>query len=98
MELGAAGRIRGSVLGADGQPAGLALVLCRRVGEPGDANRQPAMGGTFALDGLRPGRYALREQALAGIPGQAPGGAGPEVEIEVEAGKTAPVELRLPAR
>ncbi|HLQ37682.1 MAG TPA: carboxypeptidase-like regulatory domain-containing protein [Planctomycetota bacterium] len=81
-----AGRIRGRVLAADGKPAGMALVQCRKVGESGDGQRQPAIGGAFTFNGLAPGSYTLRAQAIAMNQDSPP--FGPEVEVEVKAGRT----------
>ena len=94
VHLQPAGHIRGTVLGADGQTAGMAMVHCRRVGEDNqEPKREPAMAGQIKFDGLAPGRYALKARSLMGDE-QA---FGPEVEVDVEAGKApATVELTLP--
>ncbi|MGE3173647.1 MAG: carboxypeptidase regulatory-like domain-containing protein [Planctomycetota bacterium] len=97
VELAAAGRLRGRVVDADGQPVGMALVQCRRVGAGADPDaqpdRQPAMGGAFTFGGLTPGRYAVSATAIG------PGGSGDEgqaTEVDVVAGKTvSDVEVRL---
>ena len=95
VELEAAGRIRGRVLDADGKQVGMALVTWRKADAPGGSeDREPAVGGNFTLNGLSPGRYKVRAQQLG--PGEpAP---GPEVDVEVAAGKVAGgVELRVTA-
>jgi protocatechuate 3,4-dioxygenase beta subunit len=95
VELSVAGRIRGRVLGADGQPVGMALVRYRRADGSGEDGREPAMGGAFTLRGLAPGRYALRAEQLG--PENSPQGA--EVQVDVVAGETAGgVELRTGSR
>jgi hypothetical protein len=93
-ELDQAGRIRGRVLGADGRPAGMALVECRALDGGGEPQREPAMGGSVTFNGLKPGRYAVRAQPLGG---DGPGTFGPEVEVDVAAGRTpAAVDVSLP--
>lgn len=103
VELGQAGRIRGKVVTADGKAVRMALVQRRPVGgaaaAEGQEQPQPAMGGNFKFDAVPPGRYLLKAQELViGQGGAAPGAFGPEVEIEVKAGETAPAELHLPAK
>jgi hypothetical protein len=97
IELDVAGRIRGRVVGGDGQQVGMAMVQYRLAGAgapgAGAEEREPAMGGSFTLRGLAPGRYLVRAESLDD------GAIGPEVEVDVAAGRTAGgVELRLPAR
>ncbi len=95
VELDAAGRIRGRALTADGKPASMVMARCRKVGDAGAGDRQPAMNGSFTFPGLAPGRYAVSAQRLGGAEG-AP--FGEPVEVEVGAGKTASgIEVRLPA-
>ncbi|GAB4136965.1 MAG: hypothetical protein Fur0037_01830 [Planctomycetota bacterium] len=91
VEMQPAGHIRGSVVTAGGQPPEFAIVSCRRAGSDGEPRRQPAMGGKFAFDGLAPGLYLLSARGIAGS------NFGPEVEVDVPAGKR-PVtaEVRLP--
>lgn len=102
VRLEPAGRIRGTVVGADGGAVGMALVTCRPVagaaaggGADAGEQRQPAIGGSFAFDGLSPGRYLLRAAGLG--PGGA-GAPGPEVEVDVQAGCTGQAELTAGAR
>lgn len=84
VEMQAAGHIRGTVSGADGRPGAMALVFCRRIGDDeAEPRREPAMGGRFKFDGLAPGRYALKAQQLMGEAQPF----GPEVEVEVQAGR-----------
>lgn len=94
VQLDAAGRIRGRVVGADGKPAKMALVTCRKVGDAtAEPERKPVMNGAFTFTGLAAGRYDVTARALSGD-----GGAdGDPVTVEVQAGKTvADVEVRLP--
>ncbi|MFO1076385.1 MAG: carboxypeptidase-like regulatory domain-containing protein [Planctomycetota bacterium] len=95
VDMAQAGRVTGTVVGADGKPPQLALVSWHKVGE-NDENTVPAMDGAFRLDSLAAGRYALRARQ-PGPPG-APGAAGEEVEVEVKGGETATAQLKLPAR
>lgn len=99
-ELGAAGRVRGKVVAADGSPVRMALVRYVARDAAADAPRPepvPAMGGAFTCKGLAPGKYTFKAQEMTMGPG-GPGAAGPEVEVVVVAGETATVELRLPAK
>jgi protocatechuate 3,4-dioxygenase beta subunit len=94
VDLDAAGRIRGRVVGADGKPAKMALVTCRKAGDAAaEPDRKPVMNGAFTFTGLAAGRYEVTARALSGG-----GGAdGDPVTVEVQAGKTASdVEVRLP--
>ena len=96
VQLDAAGRIRGRVVSADGKPAKMALVTCRKVGDAvTEPERKPVMNGSFTFTGLAAGRYDVTARALSGD-----GGAdGDPVTVEVQAGKTASdVEVRLPPR
>jgi len=96
VQLDAAGRIRGRVVGADGKPAKMALVTCRKAGDAAaEPERKPVMNGSFTFTGLAAGRYDVTARALSGD-----GGAdGDPVTVEVQAGKTASdVEVRLPPR
>jgi hypothetical protein len=94
VELAAAGGVRGRVVDASGAAVQLAMVTCRKVGDDGEPQRQPAMMGSFSFDGLSSGRYALQAQALDG-PGP-DGPSGPEIEVDVTAGKTTSgVEVRV---
>ena len=96
VQLDAAGRIRGRVVSADGKPAKMALVTCRKVGDAAtEPERKPVMNGSFTFTGLAAGRYDVTARALSGD-----GGAdGDPVTVEVQAGKTASdVEVRLPPR
>jgi hypothetical protein len=95
VEVEAAGGIRGRVLDGDGKQVGMALVTWHKSDAPGGSeDREPAVGGNFTLNGLSPGRYKVRAQQLG--PGES--APGPEVEVEVAAGKVAGgVELRVPA-
>ena len=92
----AAGRIRGRVLTADGKPARMAMVSCKKAGDTAaEPDRQPAMGGGFTFQGLAAGRYVLTAEEI----GPQRSEPGPAVEVEVEGGKIkGDVELRLPAR
>ncbi len=96
VQLDTAGRIRGRVLDADGKPVRMVLVSCRAAARAdAEPERQPAMTGSFTFAGLAAGRYLLQAQPLGGGGSQF----GPEVEVDVEGGKTkGDIELRLPAR
>lgn len=97
VEMGQAGRIRGTVVGADGKPVRMAIVRWHVVGGPDDQEPKSAMGGNFLCDGLAPGRYTLRAQELSFGDG-GPGAFGPEVEVDVKPGETTPCELKTPAK
>lgn len=94
LELSAAGSIRGTLAEADGGAATLALVQQRRIGTDAWSEPEPAMGGSYRLDALPPGRYAVRAQR----PGSGAVRTGPEVEVEVKAGAISTADLRLPGR
>ncbi len=96
VQLDAAGRIRGRVVGADGKPAQMALVTCRKAGDAvGEPERKPVMNGSFTFTGLAAGRYEVTARALSGDGGVD----GAPTTVEVQAGKTASdVEVRLPPR
>jgi hypothetical protein len=94
VQMDQAGRVRGRVLDKDGRQVPMAMVMYRRA-DGGDPDREPAMGGSFNLRGLRPGKWLLKAQALMMGPGEAPW--GPEVEVEVQAGKTQGADLSLGA-
>lgn len=99
-ELGAAGRVRGKVVAADGSPVRMALVRYVARDAAADAPRPepvPALGGAFTCKGLAPGKYTFKAQEMAMGPG-GPGAPGPEVEVVVVAGETATAELRLPPK
>jgi hypothetical protein len=101
VSMAQAGRIRGTVIGADGKQARMALVFYRAVGsEQPTGEPKPAMNGNFKIEALAPGRYLLKAQPLNMGPGGpgGPGASGPEVEVEVKAGETATAELHLPAK
>ncbi len=101
VSMAQAGRIRGTVVGADGKQVRMALVFCRQAGSEQPAGEpKPAMNGNFKVDALAPGRYLLKAQPVSMGPATSagPGTAGPEVEVEVKAGETATAELHLPAK
>ncbi|HEX5054332.1 MAG TPA: carboxypeptidase-like regulatory domain-containing protein [Planctomycetota bacterium] len=92
VDLTVAGQIRGNVLNADGKQASMALVTSRPVGTETWSEPEMAMGGAFRLTGLATGKYSVRAQQLGnGAPVYSP-----EVEVDVQGGKTATAELRLP--
>ncbi|MCA8974377.1 MAG: hypothetical protein KDC98_06625, partial [Planctomycetes bacterium] len=96
VEMSAAGTIRGKVVASDGGAVQMALVSHRPIdGEDGQPT--PAMGGAFRIDALPTGRYVLHAREIS-LNGGGPAGSGPDVEVEVVAGETATVELRLPPR
>lgn len=89
-----AGRVRGRILGADGKPVRMGLVFHRPIdGEEGQPTM--AMNGAFTIDSLPTGRYVLRGQSVGMGPG-ASRASTPELEVEIEAGKTAAADLQLP--
>lgn len=96
VQLEEAGRVRGRVLGADGQPVQMAMVTYRPAGSTAEPEREMAMGGAFTLNGLRAGKYLLRAVPVVLGPGNAT--PGPEVEVEVVPGRVGEVELSLPPR
>jgi len=93
LELQPAGAVRGTVLTADGNAVELALVFHKLLPEGADASPRPAQQGKFRVEGLAPGRYRFWARSL-GLRG--PSADGPGVEVEVVAGETQKVELRLP--
>ena len=92
VEMGAAGRIRGTVVARDGKSVQVALVQHRAAGTATWSEPTVAMGGSFRIDGLAAGKYAVRAQQLE------PQSYGPEVEVEVKGGETTATELQLPEK
>lgn len=95
VQMEQAGRIRGRVLDKDGRQVAMGMVSYRRA-DTATEEREPAMGGSFSLRGLRPGKWLLKAQALAMGPGESP--FGPEVEVEVQSGKIQTADLPLAPR
>jgi hypothetical protein len=93
VDLHPAGAVRGTVLAADGSAVELAMVHHKQLSGTADAMPRPAQQGKFRVDGLAPGRYRFWAKSL-GLRG--PSADGPAVEVEVVAGETQKVELRLP--
>jgi protocatechuate 3,4-dioxygenase beta subunit len=92
IELGAAGSIRGEVVGASGKRVPVALVEQRLVGAATWSRPEVAMQGRFTLQGLAPGRYEVRARRA-----DAPAGEfGPVVQVEVGAGEAVPQTLTVP--
>jgi hypothetical protein len=89
MVLG--GNVRGQVRRADGSEVMIAMVQYRPA-DGDDEDQLPAMRGSFNLEGLKPGKYLIR----ASDPMGGRSNWGPEEEVEVVAGQTASVSLRLP--
>ena len=89
MVLG--GNVRGQVRQADGSNVMIAMVEYRPA-DGDDVDQLPAMRGSFSLDGLKPGKYIVRASNPMGDRSNW----GPEEEVEVVAGETATVSLRLP--
>jgi hypothetical protein len=95
IELEAAGRIRGKVLGADGKPVQMAMVSIHRIGDSDPLAQKPAMSGVFAFPSLSPGKYQLTAAPI-GPPGSK--GSDP-VTVDLGPGqKIDNVELRMPPR
>jgi hypothetical protein len=92
IEMGAAGQARGKVLGADGKALRLAMVTHRPVGSDEWSEPEMAMGGSFRVQGLVPGRYQLRARDLGGESETY----SPVVEVDIVAGETAKVDLLMP--
>ncbi len=92
LELDRSGTIRGKVVTANGDPAAMALVQCRSSDTTEWGQPVVAENGEFELKGRKVGRHVLRALSL-GRPG--PNARGPEVEVEVNAGKPVTTELRL---
>jgi hypothetical protein len=89
VELESGGFLRGRIVGLDQDGMGLAMVEVADVGG-GEPRMETAMRGAFRVDGLRPGKYRVRARPLG------PDGAtewGPEREVEIEAGKTARIDV-----
>ncbi len=79
--LAPAGSVSGRVVQGDGSTATMVLVTCRRVdAAEQEAERKPALNGSFRFSGLAPGRYELRARPFQG------GSDGPPTVVEVEAG------------
>lgn len=95
IQLVAGGHVRGTVSGADGKPAAMSLVYHRAVGTEDWSEPEFAQSGKFRVASLPPGRHQLRAQDIGS---GAEEHFSPVVEVEVVAGQTATVELRLPAR
>jgi protocatechuate 3,4-dioxygenase beta subunit len=95
VELEAAGRIRGKVLGADGKPVQMAMVSLSRIGDSDPPAQKPAMSGVFTFSSLSPGKYQV-----AAVPIGPPGSKGSDpVTVELGAGqKIDTLELHMPAR
>lgn len=92
IELGAAGSIRGEVVGASGKRVPVALVEQRLVGAATWSRPEVAVQGRFTLNGLGPGRYEVRARRA-----DAPAGEfGPVVQVEVGAGEAVPQTLTVP--
>ena len=89
VEMGSAGRIRGTVVARDGKTVPVALVQHRAEGATSWSEPTVAMGGSFRIDGLAAGKYAVRAQQIE------PESFGPEVEVEVKGGETITTELQL---
>lgn len=94
IELGAAGLIRGKIVGADGKAPRMALVSSRPVASENWSEPTMAQSGSYRIQGLAAGKYKVRAQSL----GQAESGYSPEVEVEVKPGETATADLQLPAK
>ncbi len=92
LELDRSGKIRGKVLTANGDRPSMALVQCRSADTTEWEQPVVAENGEFELKGRKVGRHVLRALSL-GQPG--PNARGPEVEVEVTAGKPVTTELRL---
>ena len=93
VALKQSGRIRGDIVDNNGDSIPLALVLAFKVGGDGAPKPQPALGGTYMLDSLEPGKYRLSASRL-GNGGR--GAQGPEIEVEVVGGETATQRLTVP--
>lgn len=93
VEMGSAGRIRGTVVASDGKAAQVALVQNRAAGAANWSEPTVAMGGSFRIDGLAAGKYTLRAQVIGESTSH-----GPEVEVEVKGGETTTAELQVPEK
>lgn len=93
QKLTAGGTIAGDVEQDGEKGMMLAMVQIAREGQKDeDAERMPAMQGSFRKPGLAPGKYRLR---AAGV-GEAAEHFGPWKEVEVKPGETARVKLEAP--
>ncbi|HEX6811519.1 MAG TPA: carboxypeptidase-like regulatory domain-containing protein [Planctomycetota bacterium] len=92
-DMTTAGRMRGVVVASDGGAVQMAMVQHRAAGASEWGGPTMAMGGSFRIDGLAPGKYAVRAQEIG-----RPRTFGPEVEVEVKGGEVATTELRLPEK
>ena len=83
------------VVDESGDAVAMVLVSARKAGANEPPKRMPALGGSYAIDSLEPGRYLVSASRLGtgGLDEQ-----GPEIEVEVVAGKTAKARLTVPSR
>jgi hypothetical protein len=93
VEMGPAGRIRGTVVARDGKSVQVALVQHRAAGVTAWSEPTVAMGGSFRIDGLAAGKYSVRAQLISENTSY-----GPEVEVEVKGGETTTTEVQLPEK
>lgn len=93
LELSAAGRIRGRVFDAGGQPVPAAFVEHRKVGSEAWSDSEFASAGAYRLQGLAGGSYELRARRAG--PG-ASDAFGAVVTVEVSPGETAVADLTVP--
>jgi hypothetical protein len=93
VEMGPAGRIRGTVVARDGKSVQVALVQHRAAGVTAWSEPTVAMGGSFRIDGLAAGKYSVRAQLISENTSY-----GPEVEVEVKGGETTTTEVQPPEK
>lgn len=87
------GRIRGDIVDSNGDSIPLALVMAYKIGGDGTPTPQPALGGTYVLDSLEPGKYRVSAGRLGngGMSAQ-----GQALEVEVVGGETTTQRLTVP--
>ena len=93
VQLLQSGRLRGEIVDTNGDRVSLALVMAQKVGGEDPPRPQPALGGTYLLDSLAPGKYLVKASRM-GNGGM--GAQGPELEVEVVGGETASLRLSVP--
>ena len=93
LRLQPAARVSGKILQfGSGEMGEIGQIEYRRTGEAGEWQSTMAPSGSFKIEALAPGLYTLRASKIG--PGLTPT-PGPELEVELKAGRNAPVELRL---
>ena len=93
VQLLQSGRLRGEIVDTNGDRVSLALVMAQKVGGEDPPRPHPALGGTYLLDRLAPGKYLVKASRMGNGAMRAQ---GPELEVEVVGGETASLRLSVP--